>query len=145
MSKTCIKCNITKDLNEFYTHVGMSDGHLNMCIECAKLYAKRHRPEIRKELKIYEKYRNKQPSRKLKQLEYSRNKRKKDIIKYRARTAVGNALRDKRLIKEPCCLCGSTEKVEAHHSDYSKPLAIVWKCFKCHRESEHHQVVLDDL
>lgn len=59
--------------------------------------------------------------------------------KYKARTAVSNALRDGRLIKQPCEHCGATEKVQAHHNDYSKPLDVEWLCFKCHREHAHGQ------
>lgn len=51
-----------------------------------------------------------------------------------AQIAVGNALRDGRLVKGSC-LRESAEcsgKIEAHHPDYSKPLDVVWACTKHH-------------
>ena len=38
--KICYKCKKQKNLNKFYRHPGMKDGHLNKCIECAKKDAK---------------------------------------------------------------------------------------------------------
>lgn len=37
-SKECFICHKVKPLNEFYSHKGMSDGHLNKCKECTKSY-----------------------------------------------------------------------------------------------------------
>lgn len=34
--KKCKLCTNIKDINEFYKHKGMLDGHLNKCKECAK-------------------------------------------------------------------------------------------------------------
>ena len=56
--------------------------------------------------------------------------------KYRARTAVGNAVRDGRLTREPCEACGTTERVEAHHDDYSKPLEVRWLCKAHHMTAD---------
>jgi hypothetical protein len=47
---------------------------------------------------------------------------------YRAQTIVGNALRDGKISKLPCEVCGTTNNLHAHHEDYSKPLDVNWLC-----------------
>ncbi len=42
-------------------------------------------------------------------------------------------LRNGKIKKLPCFKCGSL-KSEAHHSDYMKPLDIIWACKKHHIE-----------
>lgn len=37
------------------------------------------------------------------------------------------------LIPEPCAICGTTDQIEMHHEDYSKPLDVVWLCRAHHR------------
>jgi ribosomal protein L37AE/L43A len=64
--------------------------------------------------------------------EYIRAYRAANPEAYKAHTAVGNALRDGRLTREPCLFCGEA-RTQAHHRDYSKPLDVVWLCSKCHR------------
>lgn len=34
--KVCFKCGIEKEIDSFYTHKQMKDGHLNKCIDCTK-------------------------------------------------------------------------------------------------------------
>lgn len=36
MTKICKRCNVEKALDMFYKHSQMSDGHLNVCIDCKK-------------------------------------------------------------------------------------------------------------
>lgn len=52
--------------------------------------------------------------------------------KRRAREAVNNAIRDRKLNKQPCYACGAV-KAEAHHENYSKPLDVTWLCRRCHK------------
>jgi hypothetical protein len=44
-----------------------------------------------------------------------------------------------RIVKAGCAICGSTDKVEGHHNDYSKPLDVVWLC------RGHHVMVTQGL
>lgn len=59
-----------------------------------------------------------------------------EFIKYCARYTTLNAIKRGLLVRGVCEVCGSSEKVEAHHSDYTKPFDITWLCKKHH--SEHH-------
>lgn len=53
---------------------------------------------------------------------------------------VGNAIRDVRLIRQPCRVCGTTKQIEAHHPDYSKPLDVEWYCRLHHRTVAHGDI-----
>ncbi len=60
------------------------------------------------------------------------------LLKRRAVHAITNAVRDGRVIKLPCIICGEI-KVEAHHEDYNKPLDVKWLCPKHHRRLHRGQ------
>jgi hypothetical protein len=67
--------------------------------------------------------------------EYLARYRSDNPDKYKAQTAVGNAVRDGRLAKASCCQsCGSGGHLHGHHDDYSKPLDVVWLCPACHKQ-----------
>ena len=57
----------------------------------------------------------------------------------KAHWTVHNAIRDGRLVREPCEVCGA-EKSDAHHDDYSQPLAVRWLCRKHHGEQHRRYV-----
>lgn len=127
VTKTCFKCQQEKMLTEFYKHPQMGDGYLNKCKECTKRDARVTR---RKRSDYYRAYDRKRGNRQ--GAEYFEKYKAQQPEKYKAHVAAGNAIRDGRLIREPCFMCG-TEKVEAHHVDYSKPLDVIWLCPMCHK------------
>lgn len=133
LSKPCIKCRKVKALDEFYPHARMSDGRLNKCKECCKDYAalRRLRTERPREIERA-RYRagKKKPN--------GADWRRRNPEKYRAQNAVNNAIRDGKLVRQPCQVCG--RKAHAHHPDYSKPLEVEWLC-PLHHSREHADVL----
>ena len=111
----------------------MKDGHLNKCKTCVKADVAANYARKREQYAEYERKRFLRPERKLMVIKYQRNRRINSPEKCFANYAVSNAIRDKRLIKQPCAVCGSL-KVEAHHTDYSRPLDVVWLCREHHLE-----------
>lgn len=122
--KKCFKCGNTKPITEFYRHNGMSDGHLNKCKLCARLDVRKNR---RENIEHYEAYEHSRVREWGTRTQY----RKRNPEKYKAQTAVGNAIRDGKLMKGLCEVCGSSN-VQAHHDDYNKPLDVIWLCAKHH-------------
>lgn len=132
----------------------MADGHLGKCKTCTKRdVSKNYRDNIG-HYRRYEKMRNQSPDRKRRdrdrqksaerranQVKYQAESRKRFPGKYRARIAVANAVRDGRLVRGPCEVCGTTKRVQGHHDDYRRPLVVRWLCFKHHME--HHGKVAD--
>lgn len=149
--RRCTSCGAAKQatLEHFYGRVSRevieaTPEHLRPsclfaeCRECTKNRSKDNyqsaggRPE-------YERDREKRPERKAQKLAAMRKHRANNPEKYKARCAVSNALRDGRLVRQPCEVCKTTVRVQAHHHDYSKPLDVRWLCFVHHREEEHGQ------
>jgi hypothetical protein len=139
--KTCFKCGAVKPLSDFYKHPKMGDGHLGKCIECTKVDVRQHYAEHREERSAYEARRTQTPERKAALHEGRRLHRKRHPDRAVARQAVNNAIARGHLVRSACVECGSTEYVQAHHEDYSKPLEVEWLCFRCHRK-RHGQIVV---
>ncbi|URY10773.1 endonuclease VII [Shigella phage ESh4] len=126
--KKCFKCGAVKPLKEFYKHKRMADGHLNKCKECTKKDVTKNRWDNIDEKRDYDKKRGNRQDK-----EYLKQWRNKFPGKYKAHNALNNALRDGKVEKSPCEICGS-EKSVAHHDDYSKPLSVRWLCQAHHKQ-----------
>jgi len=147
--KVCIKCGQRKDVEQFYVHRKMSDGRLSKCKECTKADVRANRLARISYYRQYDRERgNRQPhgygkefyrTNRQSVLESKKAWANENADKKRAHIAVGNALRDGRLIKQPCERCGKIEHVQAHHDDYSKPFDVMWLCTTHHGE-RHREI-----
>ena len=129
--RICFKCGLEKFIEDFYQHAGMHDKHLGKYKECTKKDTRQnYRIHIEHYIK-YEKNRFQFPARKKYLAKLQRAYRVKYPDKYYTHTFTSNAIRDKRIIRQPCEICGYP-KAEAHHENYKKPLEITWLCRVCH-------------
>jgi len=119
----------------------MADGHLGKCKECAKadVTKRYYDPVARLRIVAYERARFKDPKRKAKILTYTRSRRSRVPEKCQAYRELRAALRKGILERLPCQVCGE-KKSQAHHTDYSKPLDVLWLCFRHHREAHGQKV-----
>lgn len=129
LSKACFKCGEDKPLSAFYRHKGMADGFLGKCKECTKIDVKSNRDKDIDRIRAYDRARGSRQT-----SEYSKEYRLKFPLKYKAHVMIGNALRDGKIFKEPCQLCGTIENIHAHHDDYAKPLNVRWLCTVHHKQ-----------
>lgn len=148
-TKRCFRCQCERPIEDFYRHSAMGDGRLGKCKDCTKADVARHRQENLEKVRAYDRMRGSMPHRVAARKDYAKTsayaeshkaslKRwsEKHPERKRASTAVGNAIRDGKLIPWPVCAvpecCG---KPQGHHPDYSRPLDVVWLCDKHHKEA----------
>lgn len=64
---------------------------------------------------------------------YAKNRvwRKRHPERQRAQDTLRTAIRNGSLVRPNRCPCGS-ERPQAHHADYDKPLEVTWLCRSCH-------------
>lgn len=130
-TKTCTSCGKDKSTSEFQVRRASKDGLTARCKKCLSSYDKSrankpHRVAARKAYSKTEAGKRAAIKAKNKYIE-------KNAIKRGAHVITGNAIRDGKIDKKPCEVCGST-KVHAHHDDYAKPLEVRWLCPKHHME-----------
>jgi ribosomal protein S27AE len=136
--KTCSRCGLSKDESEYHKDKSRKDGLFQWCNTCQKEHDVKYRREHRKQhANQARQWRadNREIARNI-QVKASQKHRQINPEKAMARSAVTHAVRDGKLIKQPCEVCGNL-KAQAHHDDYSKPLQVRWLCQKHH--TEHHQ------
>lgn len=130
--KHCNTCNTTKFRQEFHIRRASNDGLAAKCKDCAK---------------TYDDSRANQPSRVKARQEYAKteagilrgNKAKNEWTernpkKVKASNWVANHVRDGKIERKPCEVCGATYRIHAHHDDYDKIFDVRWLCSAHHRE-----------
>jgi hypothetical protein len=152
LRSNCILCLKTK--NKEYNQKNkekISDAHSKYYLknrEKVLKYASEYREKNSEKIRLsqHRYYYSRTPERIKQVLENSRRHRKTEKNKewcrkytrlkneeYKARTLLGNAVRDGKILKpDRCTICDLIGKVDGHHKDYSKPLEVIWLCRKCH-------------
>ncbi len=76
---------------------------------------------------------------------YDKKYRKANPEKRRAPVYVHRACKSGELVRAEICSrpsCTNTERIEAHHEDYSKPLDVEWLCESCHKKHHNPKLVV---
>lgn len=164
----CSKCGEVKSLSLFTKVNNRERKYRSTCHTCD---AKKMRDYLDRKFKdpIYKKefYRNKNRNRKSntnknRKSQYPQQKygdktdaQKRKILntvviwhknnkeKIYAHWKVRDAIKSGKLIKPKNCVrCNESKKlIDGHHTDYTKPLDVLWLCRKCHIQ-EHHDMKL---
>jgi hypothetical protein len=149
-AKPCRVCLVVKPLSDFYAHPSAGDLRMNKCKECHKKAVQENYRANLDQYREYEKSRAMLPHRVELRAAYQKTEAGKAAVRRaheasnsryperrQARILTGNAIRDGKIARLPCEVCGNV-KAEAHHDDYSKPLDVRWLCRKHH--AEHHRM-----
>ena len=113
--KICPACRINKPLDGgFYKHIGKARGFSSHCKTCAN----RQKRITRAKRKKYG----------------AKARRRQSRIAMLAKEYVRYAIAKGELFRPAACeLCGQYKpRIQAHHPNYWKPLAVLWVCQSCH-------------
>lgn len=139
----CKQCNTSKGAEDFYA------SNQTRCKDCIKERVRAHRQANLEKVRAYDRMRGAAPHRVAARIAYQQTSQGKQAmararLSYKLRkperraahVALGNAVRDGRVIPWPVCAvpdcCG---RPQGHHPDYSRPLDVVWLCDKHHKEA----------
>lgn len=118
--KTCVKCSLEKPLSEFY---------YNSRLLRYSSYCKTCTVAVSKDWSASNKTRKNDINRGWRQ----RHKPRRQLM-MKATNALWAAIRKGHIVRGTVCEnCGSEDRIQAAHSDYSMPLTVTWLCISCHR------------
>lgn len=128
--KTCTRCGKEKQECDFQVRMASKDGLTASCKKCLSIYDKNRAND---EKRVMARLLFSKTSAGKKSHEKSNKKyRAKNPNKYIAHNMVNNAIRDEKMRREACEICG--RKAHAHHDDYKFPLSVRWLCAYHHSQ-----------
>lgn len=149
MKKHCRQCQKEVRRADYYRHPYTADGLMAVCKACHRANVRENRERNAEYYREFDRDRANLPHRVEARKAYqrtpegraasSRAKRgyiERNPVKRAAVNMVNNAIRDGRLIRQTCEVCG--ERAQAHHDDYTKPLDVRWLCPNHHAEWHKH-------
>jgi lipopolysaccharide biosynthesis regulator YciM len=117
--KPCNQCGETKPLTDFYKNTGY---RCKVCHKAAVKLRSRTNPAVQE----YKRQFSKRPEVRARHAIFAKRWKDLNPVARKAQNKVSNSIRDGKLTRKPCSICGGT--AHAHHPDYSKPLDVVWLC-----------------
>ena len=130
--KKCSSCNGEKSESEFQIRRASKDGLTASCKECLRARDAARYPKEREARLLQSKAYMSTPRGKAVHKKAIKAWQEKNAIRRAAHVIFGNAIKNGKIMKQPCFVCG--KKAEAHHPDYSRPLDVVWLCPTHHKE-----------
>lgn len=150
MKKYCRQCEQDVRRADFYRHPKTADKLQAVCKSCHRANVRKHRAENVEYYREFDRQRANLPHRVAAREAYAQtpqgrekaSQAKRAFVarnpaKRAAHIAVSNALRDGKLARQPCEVCGNP-KSQAHHDDYGKPLDVRWLCTTHHADWHKH-------
>lgn len=129
----CYKCGKEMPEEAFNFANKAAGTRQGICRDCCSEYNRARYQRDKESTKArVKKYREENPE---KCFETRLRTYEKTPSRYSLRKLTEEAIRSGKLKKpERCQVCGQvpSKRIEAHHTDYSKPLEIIWCCTKCH-------------
>ena len=149
----CKWCETDKAVSEFYKSDIRQKGY-GKCKDCVCTSVQKNRKDNLDYYQEYERGRANAPHRVKARKEYAKTEGGREALNrgnsahyYRypkrssARYSVQNAVRDGKLMKpENCSKCNASGNIHGHHSDYNKPLEVIWFCESCHAEWHRNNI-----
>jgi hypothetical protein len=150
-SHECKFCGEAKPFTEFNKHLSegpLEPWNLRRCKACAHRDFKQRQqdPDANRRLMLSSRaWKDRNPDR---HAELAREYRKRHPEKIIAHNRLNYAIRMGRVVRLPCGVCGTTEKVHAHHVSYDPAdwYNVKWLCYVCHKiehtepEMQHSEI-----
>lgn len=127
-NKACVHCGGSGGFNR---DSKSPDGLRNTCRACDNKKALEYRYANHEKSVAAELARQQRPEVKARRCVQQRALRARYPDRARARERLSVAIRDGKVIRQPCHKCGNP-KGQGHHHDYSKPYDVEWLCSACH-------------
>ena len=115
--KRCCKCHLVKTKTKYYKNRSNQDGLEYRCKECA------HERDLERSAYLT-KYRKEHRGILSRQF---RNWIEEHRDQFRSNQKLVEAIKAGKIKRGDCTKCGK-EDAEGHHSDYSRPLEVIWLC-----------------
>ena len=139
-SRACKTCRVTKTLTDFYFQEGR---YRLICKKCHIAKSEGQRDQVKKALwhaaraLTVKRVRKSSAEDRVRRRASTKRWSAENPDRRKAHSMVQAALNRGDLVRPwNCAKCRATGRIEASHTDYTKPLEVEWLCVPCHRRKD---------